>query len=88
MSSLLVWYRTDEGGRTALLVKTGRKYAHILTMDTYPLRVRRVKVAELKYMRVMDYPISKALKVYRRLARRDYGLASEWPSRLREALTL
>lgn len=86
MSSLLVTYFQDDGVRTALVVKVGRKYAHILTMDTYPLRVRRVKIKELEYMRVMETRIEKALKVYRRLAKRDHGPRAAWPQRLKEAL--
>ena len=86
MSSLLVRYKRDDGVRTALLVKAGRKFAHIVTMDTYPLRVQRVRIKELNYMQVMETRIEKALKVYRRLAKRDHGSRGGWPQSLKEAL--
>lgn len=86
MSSVLMNYKTADGARTCLVSMVGRKWAWIVTMDTYPLRVRRVKLRELDFMHVMDYPIKKALKVYRGLAKRDYGRKADWPKRLKEAL--
>lgn len=86
MSSVLVWYKTNSGQRTGLLVKAGRKFMHVVTMDTYPLRVQKVRLSEGKYMRVMDYPIKRALKIYRGIAKRDHGPVANWPANLKEAL--
>jgi len=86
MSSLLVTYKTEEGARTALVVKEGRKFLHVVTMDTYPLRVRKVPLKEGKYMRVIGFPIKRALQTYRALASRDYGKLRFAPQALQEAL--
>ena len=84
--SVLVAYRTDEGTRTALVVTEGTKYLHVVTMDPYPLRVRKVPISEGKYMRVMPHSIKRTLRVYRRLASRDYGKLRHAPKALQEAL--
>jgi len=83
--SVLVSYKTDEGGRTALLVDAGRKYLRIMTMD-YPLRVRSVPLSEWKYMTVLPISYKRARKVYKRLAIRDYKWWMNVPTAVKGAL--
>jgi hypothetical protein len=62
----------DEGVRSCLLINEGRKYLHILPMD-FPLQVKKVPLAEGRYMRVMENSISRALKSFRRAAKAWHG---------------
>jgi hypothetical protein len=87
MNSILMDYKTPEGRRTCLVFMVGRRWAWIVTMDTYPLRVRKVRLKELDYMSVMPYSIKKAVNIYRGRARSDYGGRKGWPKRLKEALS-
>jgi len=57
----VVKYHTPEGVFHVLLTKEGRKWLHILQMDSTGLRLRRVRTAERSYMADTDYPTSKAI---------------------------
>ena len=61
----LVSYNELRGGRhVAVLVTTGRRWAHVITMWDKGIKVRKVNKAERRYMRPMpDYPIKRAARM-------------------------
>jgi len=62
----LVNYKTEDGIYTALHVKTGRRYAQVVVMDSSGIRIRRVPKDEERFMRELpDYPIEKAKEHFR-----------------------
>jgi hypothetical protein len=60
----VVNYETEQGMVAQLVAKRGRKFLHVL-MIGFPVHVRRVPLEEAAYMIDTDYPLSKAIKVYR-----------------------
>lgn len=83
---ILVRYHTNEGIRSALLLPTeGRKFLHIMQMD-YPLLVKKVPLEEGKFMTVLDYPIKRALRQFRRAAKQWHGGIRYLSDEARQAL--
>lgn len=84
-------YRTNDGARTALLIKEGRKFHYIMPMDL-PIRVRKVPRSEERYFSDVTkngnpYPLARALRLFRDAARRSYGgNLKNAPKSVREAL--
>jgi len=60
----VVKYKTEHGMVAALVGKKGRKFFHVLMLG-FPVHVRRVPLSEAKYMTDTDYPLRKAVAVYR-----------------------
>tara|TARA_X000001382_G_scaffold16372_1_gene10328 strand:- start:8142 stop:8405 length:264 start_codon:yes stop_codon:yes gene_type:complete len=60
----VVKYHGDEGVRTGILTKVGRKWAYILLMDM-PMRVKRIPKTELKYVKEIDYNLKRAQYVFK-----------------------
>jgi hypothetical protein len=82
----VIKYRTDNGSRTALLIKSGRKFHHIMPMDL-PIRIRKVAKAEERYFTELDYPLARAKRIFRDSARASYqGNLKNAPKSVREAL--
>lgn len=52
-------YHSDEGHRTGIVTKVGRKFIYVLLVDQ-PLRVKKLPIDEKRYMKELDYPVSKA----------------------------
>lgn len=50
----LVRYRTASGVRAALVVREGRKYAHVILMDS-PIKLTRVPLSETRWMSPLTY---------------------------------
>lgn len=62
----VVTYRTEDGTYTALHVKTGRRYAQVVIMDSSGIRIRRVPKAEERFMTDLpDYSLEKAKEHFR-----------------------
>ena len=79
-------YHTNDGVRRGMLIKTGRKYLQVIMMD-YPLRVRKVPLAEQKYMTVLEhYPLWKCKKHFRRAAKRWHGKPGDLSKTVKQAI--
>jgi hypothetical protein len=77
----VVRYATDEGQRIALLVENGTKWLHYILMDSDGIRVHKVRkeyvdkkrgttVNEERYMTVLDYPVERAKRIFRKAAKK------------------
>jgi len=83
MAARLMRYRTDEGSRVAL-VREGRKYLHVLVMDS-PLRVTKADPREARYMTTLkDVAQPKDLKMFRRFGR-IHGMTEAAKSFIKDA---
>lgn len=68
----LVYYKTNEGERTALVLSEGRKWAKVIMLDASGIRIRSVPLSERRYMTPLAYPMRAALNRYLK-AHRAYG---------------
>ena len=75
-------YKTQDEGRgsrsgvyTVLLVKQGRKWAHVIFMDAAGIELKRVPVADVEqWMWECDaYPLKQAIKRFK-MAGRKFGI--------------
>jgi hypothetical protein len=71
--------------RHGLLVTTGRKWTHIILVD-HPIRIVRVLNKEQDNMEVMNYKVSKATRVIKRMAQSYYGTMRKAPKNVRKVL--
>jgi hypothetical protein len=79
----------DKGGRagtyTVLLAKVGRKYIHVIFMDSGGIRLQRMNIRELDYMtELVDYPIKRAVNKFKR-AGRKFGITRSAKIALKES---
>lgn len=58
----------DEGVRTALVVTVGPKWATLIWPDSAGIKLRKLRVADVRYT-VLDYPLAKAKRHFRRMCR-------------------
>ena len=95
----LVLYQTWHKGRTGFesafrvaLVKTGRKWLHVLTIDATAsggLKLWKVPLSDVKYMQPLllkgkPYPMSRALKSFRKMGN-SHGISGGAKKLIREA---
>lgn len=59
----------DEGIRTGILVKTGRKYLRVIWPDCKGIRINLVPIEGARYT-VLDYKIDKAKKALQKCGRK------------------
>jgi len=64
----LVSHHTNEGQFMALIVKTGRKYFHILYIGAP--RLKRVPLSEARYFRNETEATKKQVRQFNRIARK------------------
>jgi len=64
----LVRHHTDEGKFMALVVKTGRKYYHLLYVGRP--RLKRVPLAEARYFTDFGEATQKQVRQFNRIARK------------------
>ena len=73
------------GTYTVLLVKTGRKFLHVIFMDSAGIKLTKVKVKEHDYMWELDtYPLKAAIKRFK-IAGRNFGITHSAKQALKEA---
>ena len=73
-----VLYKTECGRIAALLLERGRKYLHIIPMDSTGIRIRKVKLSEEKFMTILpDYPIEQAKEIFKRAAAKFNEIISQ-----------
>ena len=65
---LLVSHHTNEGQHMALIVKTGRKYLHVLYMGA--IRLKRIPLSETRYFRSETEATQKQVRQFNRCAKR------------------
>lgn len=69
----LVRLRDDEGTRTALMGKPGRKFTPYVVIE-FPIRMHKMANAEVdRYTSSLDGSIKKAARRYRKIGR-QYGI--------------
>ena len=69
----LVNYHSDNGyinGQCTGLLIRGRKYHKLIVMNSTGIRIRRLPLAEEKYMTILDSSEKKAAKQFRAAGRR------------------
>ena len=82
----VVRFHTNEGQRTGLVAKVGHKYVHVLLMDN-PLRIRKFKIQEQRYMTELPgYPVKQAVKIFRKAARAWHGSIASCPNGVKQLL--
>ena len=60
----VIRYNSNEGVRSGILTKVGRKWIYVLLMDM-PMRVKRLPKVELRYIKELDYPLELAQSRFR-----------------------
>lgn len=83
----IVTYRTDEGTRTAIVGRPGRKYLPAVLMDAGGLRVHKLPLAEDRYMTDLDYSLRAAARKYLK-AGRLFGITKAAKALLKAATTI
>jgi len=78
-------YRTDAGVVTALVLTPGRKWLPIITLGC-PIKIRKVALAEQRFMTPLDYPVKRAVRKYIAAGRR-LGITKGARKALREVLS-
>ena len=73
------------GTYTVLLAKVGRKFIHVIFMDSGGIKLQRMKIGELSYMTDTDYPLKRAVRKFRSAGRR-FGITKSATTVLKEAL--
>ena len=58
-----------EDGQHTVLAAEGRKYWHIV-MNDFPIKHVRLPKSEGRYLHELDYPVPKAVRMFRRFARK------------------
>jgi len=79
------WKRDNEGVRSAILFKIGRRYAHLVVMD-YPMVVHKAPLSELKYMQATGLRMLKVAKQFRRAAKTWHGKVGDLPENVKHVL--
>lgn len=79
----VVRYFTTDGQFIALVVNEGRKWMHVILMDSAGIRVSRVKLTEAKWMEPIDYPVKKAARKFL-AAGRAFGITGSARKALKE----
>lgn len=85
-----IYYRTNQGVRTGLLVKTGRKYHNIILMDN-PIRMITVPISEERHFSELlykgkPYPETRAKRLLRNAAKVYHGGLRHCSKSVRAAL--
>ncbi len=73
----VIHYKSNEGTRVGILVKTLRKYHYVLLIDN-PIKITKLVIAEEQYFsdvmyRDKPYPITRALRHVKRMIREWNG---------------
>ena len=79
----VIRYRTDEGVFTGLQILEGHKFIHLILMDSAGIRIRKVPVAEGRFIKVLDYPLQRAALVFRK-AGGNFGITDGAKQALRD----
>lgn len=85
----IVRYHTDTGHTSALIVERGRKWMHIIPMESHAVRIRRVRLSEERNMSPLQYkgkpyPVTRALRHFKRHAK-DFGITKTAQRALRRS---
>lgn len=89
----VIYYHTEKGGqRPALLLKVGRKRAHILRLTDDGVKVYRPPKSHLCYCRALEhngqpYPVQKAVQHFEEIGRRR-GITKDAKEALKEVKSL
>ena len=86
MNTQLVYYRTEEGVKTAIVVPA-RKILHVIMIGGTGLIHRSVQQDQERYMRPLDQPLKKAVTTFGGIAKRKGSTkeARTWLARARRA---
>lgn len=83
----VIRYHMEDGVFTGLLVAEGRKFLKVVLMDSAGIKLRKVPLAEQRYMKDLpDYPVQRAQEKFRDAARKFNTETLSQP--LREALDI
>jgi len=66
----VIRYHTDRGHVACLLVKRGKKYIHIIPMDSKGIKIKKVPNDEARYFHELPTEPKTARKIFRRAAKR------------------
>ncbi len=70
----VIRYRTDEGTVTGLQVGEGPKWIRVILMDAAGIHERKLPAEEGRWItELQGYPVERALKIFRKCARRFNG---------------
>jgi len=74
----------DGGVQTAIIGDPGRIWTPYVMID-FPVRLRKIRNTDTRYVKDMDYPLKKAVRHYLRIGR-DKGITNGAKKFLRSAL--
>lgn len=82
----LIYHRTNENRRVCLLALEGRKWIHVIPMDSGGIRVQRIAATEFKWISdVPNYPIRPAAERFLESGRK-FGITAAAHRRIHDFL--